>query len=930
MHRARVRGRLVPSSIPPSYPPSLVPSQFRTWSTSSIKTPKSEWQEAARLLLKSARSHRAKIVPPKERRAVELKLVNSILEEQCLPATTKEGAVRPIMAHLEGVSQLPSGLGPGALVEVRWGSFPLIGVILREAPGEGQNVVQTLLVDGHIITHLAHDIFYAVPKFIDIFHIERCGSEENPENTKELMARVSIAEKLRVFSKRTEDIYNGIATRFNRVHPWVSAPDVEAWAAVTVTEAARLLNVKHLDRQVLHAVYSHLMKHSKMFLVDNLNFLSSQRFFVRPRAHVERFNRVCHLVHTDNSRVRQFMMRAKEIIAKLRGRSQASKNRSPSYKPVADLDFTEDDQLFIRFLMDSLVQIRSVQGNPYTALVSNMIKTLRLYDGDIGPEQVHLFLVDIGVLAPWQDITSLREVQPMSTVSDPVPLARPTSVYKSAATSPVLSRDGLYPSDPLESIRHDFGRLPVYTIDGHGAQELDDGISIERDTIDPSNLWVHIHVADPTAILPPTHSLARRARHAVQSLYFHHSSRPLLPESLVNGKLSLGNSATNGAAENVLTFSAKVDSNGDIVDYNVRAGIVRNVRTLKYDDVDMAMSFNPPRTTYPFGRPTEPDPSPLNLSPMDMENFHLLDLFSKRMTTRRLSASTFSYSLGFPELTVSPKPLPLGTVDSMQPGLFRGDPEVSYAVQYPLLSGSRQIISEAALVANRVASRFGHDRGVPLARRSMGAPLASDEVFADLLKARDQDGWVDFFEVRRQGIQFPSARYTLEPAGHWTLGLAKGEGYTRATSPLRRYGDLVTHWQIKHALLHKEPLFSSEEMQTTFEYIEGMEKRWEWVERHHNRWWVLNFVKRWMQRNEGDTHNPVGTMIGRVTALPRQDVFRGLCTQEVYITNLGLFGLLEGVGSGMEIGAEVAMTIDKIMLTAHPVLTLKRARQTRS
>jgi hypothetical protein len=120
MHRARVRGRLVPSLIPPSYPPSLVPSQFRTWSTSSIKTPKSEWQEAARLLLKSARSHRAKIVPPKERRAVELKLVNSILEEQCLPATTKEGAVRPIMAHLEGVSQLPSGLGPGALVEVRW------------------------------------------------------------------------------------------------------------------------------------------------------------------------------------------------------------------------------------------------------------------------------------------------------------------------------------------------------------------------------------------------------------------------------------------------------------------------------------------------------------------------------------------------------------------------------------------------------------------------------------------------------------------------------------------------------------------------------------------------------------------------------------------------------------------------------------------
>ena len=803
------------------------------------------------------------------------------------------------------------------------------------APGEGHNEVQTFLADGQIITHLIHDILYVVPKFIDNFHIERCGSEGKPANTKELMARVSVAEKLRVFHKTTEDLYNGIADQFSSVYPWVSAPDVEAWASVTVAEAARLLNAKHPDRQVLHAVYSRLMKHSKMFVIDSHNFLSSQTFFVRPRAHIERFNRVCHLIHTDSSRVRQFTMRAKRIIAELRRTSQASKNQSPSYKPVADLAFTEDDRLFIRFFMDSLVEMRSVQRDPYTPPVCNIIKTLGLYDGDIDSEQVHQFLVDIGVLAPWQDVTSLREVQPMFDVPDPIPLARAKSVSKSAATAPVLGPDDLYPSDPLESIRHDFGRLPVYTIDGYGAQELDDGISIERDTIDPSNLWVHIHVADPTAILPPTHSLARRARDAVQSLYFHHSSRPLLPESLVKGKLSLGNTTANGGAENVMTFSAKVDSSGDIVDYNVRAGVVRNVYTLKYDDVDMAMSFNPPRTTYPFGRPTEPDPSPLSLSPIDMENFHLLSLFSKRMATRRLSASTFSYALGSPELTVSPKPLPLGMVNSMQAGLFLGDPEVSYAVHNPPLSGSRQIVSEAAIVANRVASRFGHDRGIPLARRSVVAPLASDNILADLLMERDQDGWVDFFEVRRHGIQSPPVRYTLESAGHWTLGLAKGEGYTRATSPLRRYGDLVTHWQIKHALLHNRPLFSSEEMQTTFERLEGRERKSKWIERYHDRWWALKFVKRWVQSNEGDASNPVGTVIGRVTARPRHDIFRGTWTQEVHITNLGLFGILESIGSGsigsgMEIGAEVAMTIDKIMLKAHPVLTLKPARQARS
>ena len=804
--------------------------------------------------------------------------------------------------------------------------YPLIGVILREVPDEGRNVVQTLVADGRIITHLTSGVLYVVPKFIEASHITRCGIEDKPVNSKELMARVSVAEKVRKFSKTSEDLYNGYATLFNGVYPRVSARDEEAWASVTVVEAAKLLNVQYPDRcQVLHAVYSRLMKHSQMFVMDNRNFLSSQTFYVRPRAQVERFNQVWHLMHANSPRVGQFLMRIKGIIAELQRLSKGSKNEAPSYHPAMNLAFTEDDQLFIRFFLDSLVDIRSVQTNPYSPLVCDIMKTLGLYDGDIDSEQVRQFLVDIGVLAPWQDIASLRKSQPALTIaiSDPTPPLRTKSVSRSIATTSVLGPDDLYPSDPLESIRHDFGQLPVYTIDDYGGEELDDGISVERDTSDPSSLWVHVHIADPTAILPPTHSLARRARNAVQTLYFYHSSHPMLPESLVKDKLSLGNTATRGEAENVMTFSAKVDSNGDIIDYKVRAGIVRDVRTLKYDEVDTAMSFHPPVTTFPFGRFTKPDPTPLNLSPIDMENLHLLNLFSKRMVARRLSNSTFSFGLGHPELTVSPKRLPVGMVDSLRPGLFLGDPEISYAVHDPVLSGSRLIVAEAALVANRVASRFGLDHGVPLARRTLGAPVGSGEAYADLLRLRNKDGWVDFFEVRRKAIQFPMTQYTLDPAEHRVLGIAKGEGYTRATSPLRRYGDLVTHWQIKHALLHNKPLLSSREMQTIFEHVGEREQRWRWVQDSHNRWWALAFVKRWMRSDrENGAYNPITTMVGRVTARARQDVFRGTWAQEVHIADLGLFGILEGTGAE-EIGAEVTMTVDKIMLTTHPVLRLK-------
>jgi exoribonuclease II len=358
----------------------------------------------------------------------------------------------------------------------------------------------------------------------------------------------------------------------------------------------------------------------------------------------------------------------------------------------------------------------------------------------------------------------------------------------------------------------------------------------------------------------------------------------------------------------------------------VRAGIIRNVRILRYDDVDAAMSFPSHDPTFPFGRPTKSHTAPLNLSPADTENLHLLDLFSKRTVAHRLGTSAFFHGLGRPELDVSPKPLPVGVVDLMQPGLFLGNPQIFYAVRNSRFSGSRQIVSEAAQVANRVASRFGRDHGVPLVWRSLAAPVGSDEAIVDLLRLRDEGGWVDFFEVRRKAIQLPSSRYTLEPAGHWMLGIADGEGYTRATSPLRRYGDLVTHWQIKHMLLHNKPLFSSKEMQITFDHIGAKEVKWKWIDQAHGKWWALAFIKRWMEsKRESGAYNPVENMIGRVSGRARQDIFRGTWVQEVHIGSLGLFGILEGADSEQEIGAEVAVTVDKIMLTSHPLLRLKLA-----
>jgi len=68
-----------------------------------------------------------------------------------------------------------------------------------------------------------------------------------------------------------------------------------------------------------------------------------------------------------------------------------------------------------------------------------------------------------------------------------------------------LGSEYFYPCDPAEHLRHDFGNFPVSVVDDAGAEELDDGLSIEPVPNEPSSAWIHVHIVDPTSV-PSTDS----------------------------------------------------------------------------------------------------------------------------------------------------------------------------------------------------------------------------------------------------------------------------------------------------------------------------------------------------------------------------------------------------------------------------------------
>lgn len=107
----------------------------------------------------------------------------------------------------------------------------------------------------------------------------------------------------------------------------------------------------------------------------------------------------------------------------------------------------------------------------------------------------------------------------------------------------------------------------------------------------------------------------------------------------------------------------------------------------------------------------------------------------------------------------------------------------------PKLS-SRAMVMDAMLMAGEAVARFCllHDLPIPFATQA--PPETGDE-------ATDLAG---MFARRRC---FKPTRLSIEPEPHAGLGLTL---YTRATSPLRRYSDLLVHQQIRAWLSGRAPL----------------------------------------------------------------------------------------------------------------------------
>ncbi|KAG0225293.1 hypothetical protein BGW42_004505 [Actinomortierella wolfii] len=714
----------------------------------------------------------------------------------------------------------------------------------------------------------------------------------NPSEPPKGMARLAVD-----FAEQATLLTGTFFAQFSKIYDefWYNRKQT----SLTSVEAAQFVfgkEGKRASELTMQEVYA-----AHMFMTEDdnlLRFIPSDsvrwtgEYILRSPEVVESTETVVSWIRNDDGRIREFIDKARVII-------EASRNGNRDEASKA-IEFSESDRKVIEFLRQTAFNgYERLFNSAQLSYLPRLLRPLNMYD-DMDPQTAFLFLVEIGVWPMWhnmeldraginilpltkQDEEAMTRFKTMhadkltvskfNTKAGSAP-QRTENMAKDVEFKPIVlpGPNDVYKTDPCDSIRHDFGMLPVYTIDDASATELDDGISLEPvpvSTLTPRpSTWVHVHVADPTSLLPPTHEISKLAASYVQSIYLPEIFHPMLPREITEPLFSL----KRGCERKVMTFSALMDNEtGEVIEHKVRPGLVRNVITANYDDVDDYLSWE----SVFGGRERAKQLRSYSMVMPESQPFHKVYTRDTRGSIRvddaktqedlqrlqRLALVHMRSRIGpqrgggmnffFPKVMVdvSPSPLEKYPLDHWQGPIDFSkyqEPTIRAAMDPSLMSPARMLVSEMMIIGGRVATEYLSRNGIPMLFRSQSPPLAKYRGVIERIQQEKMDpksAMLSLSDMLCIRPYITGAEITTEPKPHWMMGLRNG--YAKVTSPLRRYGDMVAHWQLKgHLLGHSKPVFSREELEPMADVIRERERVLGMMESWTTKMWLYELMRR--------------------------------------------------------------------------------------
>ncbi|ORX50114.1 RNB-domain-containing protein [Hesseltinella vesiculosa] len=667
---------------------------------------------------------------------------------------------------------------------------------------------------------------------------------------------------------------------------------------------------------------------------------------LRPQSQVDTMTQVVDAVRNGSPAYRGFLNRAAERVQYAQAHMHpqlGTLTADESAHIRASMPWQPEDTVFLNFLLDWVKLPQVITDSPHQLFGPTLLKNLRCYENlFVDRALATQCLRHLGIFRPW-DNTSLFDnlpvVRPFFWSDDAQQhrhtmerLVRNVQKHQRNKEEAQTWRQavGFYDKDPCDHLRHDFGSLPVYTIDDPNAKEIDDGISIE--TTQDGTTWLHVHIADPTTYVPPTHPLAAIMTDRAQTLYLPEAHYPLLPNALASQTFSLGTAGADrldGGAQYALTFSATVSPDGQIDRYHVRPSLVRHVVRLSYDQVDALAfpqqrqkleteQFGPLLHLPPVAHPAGPDQSQpsksthLPLTGATSADLAALSALMRRHWRQRIDQGSFDVvrPRAHVDLAPSPLPLPAFSVPSNPNDCHlygTALPTISVSLDRASVSPARKLVAEAMIIAGRVASRFAQDHGIPMPFRAQNWRPGDEATRDALLACRDLDsGYLRFQDLLAHVSKLPPASLTTQHGQpHVLMGIP--DGYCKTTSPLRRYTDMMAHWQIKAHLLRDRFPFDVQTLQDLGPRLELKEKQMGMVQQQAEQYWVLQLLQRLQPDNrvwQCIVHEP--------NRLTRTNLGGFMEATSATLLDLGITVRIEHLKSAVHTGDQVAVRLSSI------------------
>ena len=313
----------------------------------------------------------------------------------------------------------------------------------------------------------------------------------------------------------------------------------------------------------------------------------------------------------------------------------------------------------------------------------------------------------------------------------------------------------------INCVFKDLTHLKTYSIDDSDTLEIDDAISLEKIS-HQYKLWIHI--ASPTSYIEYQSPIDKKARKLNSTVYLSNNTYYMLPVTLINKVLSLSDKESRES----LSLGVIFNGDGSFSSTEIVQSLIKVDYRLNYTEADELIDY----------------------APKEEEDLSLISIVLQNRKCWRMNSGAMEILESYGKIIVEDK---IPTLKIIDPTL------------------SRQLISEAMILYGNIISNFTKVNKIAVPYR-VQEPMG--KLCKDNIQYSDDQVLYNYLLKKNMGKSY----YSINPMAHSSLGLTS---YLHATSPIRRYADLLVHYQLNRYLNNKD-LISKEEVEQIIHMINNL------------------------------------------------------------------------------------------------------------